>query len=321
MSNTFASKRADLVAALKNLPPFMRRRLLELKAEAKELRKRPDLLWYLLLQSAATWGKSAGWDGLCADPATLASVAYSKLADLDQEDCQAELLAALRKAKVRWATRKARLLAANVSRIQEKGGNKQATKEMLGLSGFKAKFNFIRSFAGIGVKYGRNVWMDIYDADFRDSIAVDQRLDKLRVALGLADRGYKAAENFFGLIAREAGLEPWELDRLLYNFTDHFLRVVGYEPPKRRTRSIREPRGCLTRRDRTQYGSRSGTGAASLDTVILDFPLGREFTAAEAAAQVQRRRLPERGAIREHLRALRERGFLRRTGNGWVRLS
>jgi hypothetical protein len=29
-------------------------------------------------------------------------------------------------------------------------------------------------------------------------------------------------------IARDAGLEPWESDRLLYNFTDDLLAVIGY---------------------------------------------------------------------------------------------
>jgi hypothetical protein len=70
----------------------------------------------------------------------------------------------------------------------------------------------------------------------------------------------------------------------------------------------------------TPYGSTPGTGAASLDAVIADIPLGREFTEAEVRAEVRRRRLPERSAIGQHLRALKEREYLRRTGKGWVRL-
>src|SRR5262245_10770599 len=50
MSSSLEHKRSRLVAALKNLPPQMRERLQELKAEGEEQRKRPDLLWYLLLQ-------------------------------------------------------------------------------------------------------------------------------------------------------------------------------------------------------------------------------------------------------------------------------
>jgi hypothetical protein len=73
--------------------------------------------------------------------------------------------------------------------------------------------------------------------------------------------------------------------------------------------------------ERTRYGSALGTGAASLDIVVSDIPIGREFTEAEVAAEVHRRWLPERGAIGEHVRALRNRGFIRRTDNGWVRES
>jgi repressor of nif and glnA expression len=73
--------------------------------------------------------------------------------------------------------------------------------------------------------------------------------------------------------------------------------------------------------ERTRYGSGPGTGAASLDMVILDIPLGREFTEAEVTDEVRRRGLPERGAVGQHLRALRERGFIRKSDNGWVRIS
>jgi hypothetical protein len=59
-------------------------------------------------------------------------------------------------------------------------------------------------------------------------VAIDQRLKKVALALGFSGRGYHALESFFCDIARDAELEPWELDRLLYNFNDHFLaRLIG----------------------------------------------------------------------------------------------
>ena len=73
-------------------------------------------------------------------------------------------------------------------------------------------------------------------------------------------------------------------------------------------------------KNQTPYGSGEGTGAASVDLVVLEMPLGREFTEAEVEDEVRRRGLPERGAVYEHLRALRNRGFLRKTDTGWVRL-
>lgn len=227
MSSDLEARRSQLVTALKNLPTHMRQRLVELKADGNELRKRPDLVWYLLLQSAATQGNSRGWAGLCGDPATLRSVAYPVLAPLTPAAREERLLSALRKAKVRMQTVKAPQLAANVARIAEMGGAEEATKRMLGLPSRDAKFQFMRSFAGIGEKYGRNVWMDIYDPAFRDTVAVDERLKKVARALGFTGKGYRQAEAFYCGIALDAGLEPWELDRLLYNFTDHFLGVVG----------------------------------------------------------------------------------------------
>jgi hypothetical protein len=235
VSTTLEAKRALLVAALKKFPPQMQHRLEELKREGETLRKRPDLLWYLLLQSAATQGNSRGWDGLCGDPANLRSVDYAVLAPLNPEDREARLLSALRKAKVRMPTVKAPRLSRNVTRLAEMGGVEQATKRMLGLPNRDEKLRFMQSFAGIGEKYGRNVWMDIYDPAFRDTVAVDERLKKIVRALGFTGHGYKAYEEFYCGVAREAALEPWELDRLLYNFTGHFLAAVGLDSVEPRT--------------------------------------------------------------------------------------
>ncbi len=228
MSDALEIKRSQLVKALKNLPQNMRERIESLKAEGNDLRNRPDLLWYLLLQSAATQGNSRGWKRLCSDPVTLRSVEYAVLVPLELSAREAALLAALKKAKVRMQTLKAPQLAANVARIKELGGVEEATKHMLSLPTRDEKFEFMRSFKGIGEKYGRNVYMDIYDPSFRSSIAVDERLKKVARALGFNGKSYKQAEAFYCAIATDAGLEPWELDRLLYWFTDYFLGVVEY---------------------------------------------------------------------------------------------
>jgi hypothetical protein len=161
MSSSLEHKRSRLAAALKNLPAHMRQRLQELKAEGEEQRKRPDLLWYLLLQSAATRGNSRGWAGLCGDPLTLKSVDYFILAPLTPAAREEKLLVALRKAKVRMPTIKASQLSANISKIAEMGGVEEATRRMLNLPTRDEKLRFMKSFAGIGEKYGRNVWMDI----------------------------------------------------------------------------------------------------------------------------------------------------------------
>jgi len=124
------------------------------------------LLWYLLLQSAATRGNSRGWAGLCGDPVNLKSVDYFVLAPLTPAAREEKLLAALRKAKVRMQTIKASQLSENICQIVEMGGVEEATRSMLGLPTRDEKLRFMKSFAGIGEKYGRNVWMDIYDPLF-----------------------------------------------------------------------------------------------------------------------------------------------------------
>lgn len=69
------------------------------------------------------------------------------------------------------------------------------------------------------------------------------------------------------------------------------------------------------------YGSRAGTGAASIDLVIREIPVGREFTVEEIEKAVRDQSLPERSAIREHLRSLAQRGHLAKTDNGWQRVN
>src|SRR5438067_1486794 len=98
MPTNLESKRAQLVAGLKNLPPHMQRRLQELKSNAEKLRKRPDLLWYLLLQSAATQGNTSGWVRLREDSETLDSLDYSELVKLDGDKREKKILTAFQKA-------------------------------------------------------------------------------------------------------------------------------------------------------------------------------------------------------------------------------
>jgi predicted transport protein len=228
MNTILENKRSKLVAELSTIPSHMQQCIQKLKTDGEKFRIRPDLLWYLLLQSAATHGNSRGWEGLCGDPVTLNSVSYSKLVPLDAKAREVQILAALRKAKVRMPTIKAPQLASNVARIASMGGVEQASKRMLNLTTRDEKFHFMLQFDGIGEKYGRNVWMDIYDPTFRNTVAVDQRLKKVARVLGFKGSSYQQTETFYCDIAKDAGIEPWELDRLLYNFTDHFLNVIGF---------------------------------------------------------------------------------------------
>jgi len=71
--------------------------------------------------------------------------------------------------------------------------------------------------------------MDIYDPSFRDTVALDVRARKITDALGYSFQSYEEEERFFQEIAKKAGREPWEVDRLLYQFNDHFRGVINRE--------------------------------------------------------------------------------------------
>jgi len=89
------------------------------------------------------------------------------------------------------------------------------------------------AFPGIGPKYARNIMMDVYHEDFRDSIAVDSRLKKISKTLNLKFDTYQEEEQFFLGAAHEASLEGWELDRLIYNHLEEFLELLSTQAVKR----------------------------------------------------------------------------------------
>ena len=65
--------------------------------------------------------------------------------------------------------------------------------------------------------------MDVYHPDFKNYIAIDERIKKITRALGLEFRAYEPEEQFYLYVAKRAGLEGWELDRMLYGFRDRVL--------------------------------------------------------------------------------------------------
>ncbi|KAF0237350.1 MAG: hypothetical protein FD181_1916 [Prolixibacteraceae bacterium] len=61
--------------------------------------------------------------------------------------------------------------------------------------------------------------MDVYHEDFRDSIATDVRIKSISEILGLEFNSYSQHESFYLKIAKNVGINGWELDRLLFNFS------------------------------------------------------------------------------------------------------
>jgi hypothetical protein len=219
-------RRSALVLALTRLTPDMIAYLHERKTVGRRLRQRDDLVWHLLLQSFATMGNSRGWPGLFETPGLAEQVSFSSLRRCPASGRRLRLEMVLRKAKVRMAARKAEWLAVNFQSIEKAGGVRVVTRHALSLGTREAKYRFMDEFKGIGPKYARNVWMDIYDPLFRDAVAIDERIKSITTALGYSFKTYDEHEAFYRQIAQDARLEPWEMDRLLYRFKDHFLIAI-----------------------------------------------------------------------------------------------
>jgi hypothetical protein len=93
----------------------------------------------------------------------------------------------------------------------------------------------MKRFYGVGDKYARNIWMDSYHPDFRDAIAVDERIKKATEALGYSFKTYADHERFYQEVAEDAGLQGWEVDRLLYNHLGEFLDAITANEEERPT--------------------------------------------------------------------------------------
>jgi hypothetical protein len=196
------------------------------KTRRKEL-DRPDFVWHELLLSFATMGNSRGAEGLIRNRDNYKRVTFEALKRKPTKAARlSELLSVLRAAKVRMPPKKAVWLANAFERVQAMGGPKKAKTELFRREGCEGKIRFWQEFDGIGEKYSRNIMMDVYHPDFRNYIAVDERIKKITRALGLAFRSYEPEEEFYLDVAGRAGLEGWELDRMLYGFRDCILEEL-----------------------------------------------------------------------------------------------
>ncbi len=216
--------RGKLIRLLKNITPKMKSKLEEIKKEGRKDSKRSDLIWHLLLQSFSTMGNSRGYDGLIRNRTNYNKVRFETLNSLGSASKRRnQLKSTLYDAKVRMPEKKAEWLNANFQMIKQMGGLKKAKEKAFAMESREGKINFMKQFHGIGNKYGRNVWMDIYHPDFHDSIAIDERIKRVTKILGYSFSSYTEHERFYLDIAHEAGLQGWELDRLLYNFLEYFI--------------------------------------------------------------------------------------------------
>ena len=220
------ARRGKLVEALRTISPAMREWLEHSKAKGAQWRQESDLVWDSLLRAMATMGNARGERGLFENPELSSSVTFAGIGSVSPEQREGHLERVFRLAKFRMPHQKATWMAANFVKITEMGGADAARRQALGLLTREAKFQFMLSFHGIGEKYARDMWMDLYDSDFRDSIALDVRVQAVTKALGYSFADYADHEAFYCAVAQDAKLEPWEVDRLLYRFQSNFLAAI-----------------------------------------------------------------------------------------------
>ncbi|HEY7428763.1 MAG TPA: hypothetical protein VH682_31320 [Gemmataceae bacterium] len=279
MDKTAAKDR--LVAVVRNLAAEKRNELDRLKQECSGL-ARPDFIWHYLLQSFSTMGRASGWHGLIGNRDNYERITYQALSELTPEARNARVREVCRAAAIRMPDKKADYILGCFEIVKQLGGPEVAKAKLLSQPGRDAKIHFLQSFPGIGPKYARNIMMDVYHEDFRDSIALDIRILAISDALGLSFASYAEHESFYIDVARHAGLNGWELDRLLFNFrpeVESRLGIAGARPSLLQVRSTQQLSGkeCLA--------------PSMISTVGLaparDFVVTRLSPRAEVIAQLQ----------------------------------
>lgn len=212
-------KRADLIKVVRRLAAEHNSELEALREQAHSIAKRPDFLWHEFLVSFATMQGARGWKELMENPANYGKVTYDALSREPTSERRLQiLLETLALCKVNIYRQKAYWLSSNYESIAAKGGLQAVQQHLLGLQGRDAKIAYLLQFEGIGDKYARNIMMDLYHDDFRQSIAIDARVKQVSRGLGVNISDYGKHEEYYLQVAGEAGLEGWELDRILWGF-------------------------------------------------------------------------------------------------------
>ena len=192
----------------------------EQKEYADWIKSMDDWLWFILLQSYGTLGNSKG-----GSIAHESAMKYNNLASLSKTQRKKIIEKLVKSNGLRYPNKKAQWINDSFELIAGLGGARAATSLAGTLSNKSEKLEFMKQFKGFGDKYARNAWMDLCDSDFANTIAVDSNLNKILDKLGLLVATYLVQEKKLVSIAKSAGITGWELDRLLYKFTNQFLEI------------------------------------------------------------------------------------------------
>lgn len=201
-------------------------RIEKIKNKTKQRRERSDTLWFELILSMSTWQGSGGSD-LATEEEYYSQVTYDNLLQMDEDERIPHLEEVLLEAGVNMYQKKSRYISSHVERIESMGGLEAAQEEFESKNGKEAKMEFLKQFKGIGDKYARNIGMDLFHPDFRDTIALDTRIGNVTDELDIEFESYEEEEEFYVSVADRLGITPWELDRLLYRYTDEVVEDIS----------------------------------------------------------------------------------------------
>lgn len=192
------------------------------KKESLDNFNRNDWLWHEFIVSISTWGNAKRAQKLLKNETLYNNIKYDNIKKLSYDEIKDIIKKTIKEAKIGVRNispeKKADLLFKNFILLQDMGGCEIVSRFLLNIKGKKSKILFLSLFNGISEKYARNIFMDIYHEEFRNSIAVDERIKKILNFLEIPDNiQYEEKENILLAIAEESGFEPWELDRYIFS--------------------------------------------------------------------------------------------------------
>ncbi len=201
-------------------------RIDHLKQKAEADIARPDFVWHFLLQSFATMGNANGWFGLIGNLENYKQVQYERLANINSSFRLTHLMQVCARAKIRMPNKKADFIHECFKKIRGMGGYTIVKEQLLAQPSREVMIKYLCQFKGIGKKYARNIMMDVHHPNFLNSIAVDSRIEVISKKLELDLASYEDKENFYLGAAKLAGIDGWDLDRLMFNFQGEFLEEI-----------------------------------------------------------------------------------------------
>ncbi len=193
--------------------PELIKELNDIKDNGKKAFAHEDWIWRSLITSFCTLGRVPP-DGVI--PRVQVELYWEKIKGMNEKD----VANILQKYNIRFHKRKAKWLLENRELLVKKGLLKFKNKWKN--ESIDDAIKMLMQFAGISHKYARNIGMDAADCRFENSAAIDSRVYNilLRINPKLPNpcntRNYLANEMFLRGLAKEIGISPWELDRIIF---------------------------------------------------------------------------------------------------------